>query len=260
MNKKVFFILAFWIIVASLSVFLFTPSLYSPDNPLPEQISRTDKIILDSENSIVKSNGIWSSPENDFYPVNNELVENILSQLKQASVYAAKRSANTKDNLKIVLEDSTHQTLELFIRPEKEEITALYNKKYYTFAGKINIPLQPYQWFSQPLLPFSDSIIQSIDGVSKDKFSFDKLTFLQATKENYFTDWEQKQISIRTTDGIKFYITLYTQNRSYWMSVKMNTTIMPTKQTKEFINNNDFLYDGWFFEISQPVGNELFSD
>ncbi|MBP5399280.1 MAG: hypothetical protein J6Y53_02550 [Alphaproteobacteria bacterium] len=260
MNKKVFFILAFWIIVASLSVFLFTPDLYSPDNPLPEQISRTNKIILDSENSIIKSNGIWNSPENDFYPVNNELVENILSQLKQASVYAAKRKINVNDSIKITLEDGINQKLELFIRPEKEEIIALYKKQYYTFSGKINIPLQPYQWFTQPLFPLSDSLIQTIEGVEKDKFSFSDLTFLQATKENYFADWDQKQIYIKTTDGMKLYITLYTQNRSYWLSAKMDTTIMPTKDTKYFIDDNNFLYDGWFFEIPQPIGSKLFSD
>jgi len=260
MSKKVFFIFAFWIIVASMAVFLLTPSIYSPNNPLPEQISRTTKIILDKENSIEKINGVWSSLENDFYPVNNELVENILAKLRQASIYASKTHFSNSDALKIVLEDITKQKLELFILPGKKDITALYNKKYYSFSGEINIPSQPYQWFNQPLFAIPDSSIISVKGIDKDKFSFAKLTFLQATKENYFDDWQQKEISIKTEDGITLSITIYTQNHSYWISAKLGTTIMPTIEAKDHINNNQFLYDGWFFEIPQPIGNELFAD
>ena len=260
MRKNIFYILAFWIIMASLAVFLLTPNVYSPNNPLPEQISRTTKIILDKENSIEKINGIWSSVENDLYPVDNELVENLLTNLRQASVHASKSRLSPSDRLKITLEDTTQQAVELFISPQKSNIIALYNQKYYSFSGEIKIPSQPYQWFAQPLLPIPDNLITSIKGVDKDKFSFAKLTFLQATKENDFGDWPQKEISIKTEDGITIVLTIYTKNHSYWLSARLGTTIMPTIEAKKHLNDNQFLYNGWYFELPQPIGNELFSD
>ena len=260
MNKKLLSFLCVSLISAFV-IFALMPDFYTPDNILPQKIMETNRIVVDDEMVMEKVDGIWSSSENEFYPLDNEAVIGMLENFEKASIYAKKVSSINKGNYKLVLENDTNKKIELYFHKQGTKIEGanlLFDDKKFYFPITMEIPAQPYQWFSQPLFPFEDNIITKISGVEKDRFSFSDLTFLQATRQDDFSDWDNKKIDITLDNGIVLNIILYTNNGSYWLSVKMKTTIMPTIAAKEYINDNKELYDGWFFEIPQPVGNKLF--
>ena len=89
-------------------------------------------------------------------------------------------------------------------------------------------------------------------------FSFDDLIFYQVTQKNDFEDWASKNIRIEMRNGIIIRLTVLTRNHSYWVNVALDTSVMPTVEAYEFVKNNGFLYDGWYFELPQPVGSRLF--
>lgn len=260
MNKKLFSFFCISLILAFI-VFCLTPDFYTPDNTLPQKISQTERIIIDDEMTMEKTNGVWNSLENEGYPLDNDAVIKMLEYFEKASVYAKKHNSSNTGNYKIVLKNANDEETELFFHKKDQKINgavAVVDKQTYYFPAELSIPSQPYQWFSQPLLPFESSSISKISGIEKEKFDFADLLFFQATRQNDFSDWTNKQIDITLDSGIVLKLTLYTKNGSYWLSAQMKNTIMPTKEAKEFINNNKELYDGWFFEIPQPIGNGLF--
>ncbi|MBO7556556.1 MAG: hypothetical protein J6T72_04095 [Alphaproteobacteria bacterium] len=260
MSKKLFSFFCISLILA-FTIFCLMPDFYTPDNTLPQTIAKTNRIIIDGEIIMEKTNGIWNSPENEGYPLDNDAIIKMLEHFEKASVYAKKYNSANKGNFKIVLQNENNEKTELYFHKNGQEINgtiAVINKQTYHFSDKLSIPAQPYQWFSQPLFPFENREITKISGIEKDKFDFADLLFFQATRQNEFSDWPSKQIDITLENGIVLKLTLYTQNGSYWLSAQMKNTIMPTKDAKEYTNNNKELYEGWFFEIPQPIGNELF--
>ena len=89
--------------------------------------------------------------------------------------------------------------------------------------------------------------------------AFSELFFYQAVHNNDFEDWDNKKIKIIMNNGIIAELTIYAQGHSYWMSVNLTTTALPSIEADEFVKNNGFLYEGWYFEIPQPEGSRLFN-
>lgn len=263
MNKKIVVIIIFLLIitVAAIVAFLSVPSFYNQEIKLPQYISKVEKITINNGMTIERKMGSWCSKEDDFYPVNTDVVDALIENLRRAALYAEKYVGEHEEKDEIDLVDEEGNVLKLSfneINGHTSEIVALNNGQKTLLKGDFAIPAQPYQWFEQPLLKLNNSDIEEISGVEPGDFSFDDLLFYQATKNNDFAEWMTRQINVVLKNGLTIKLIVYTRGHSYWVSLNLGTTVMPTKDADEFVKNNGFLYDGWFFELPQPVGNRLF--
>lgn len=264
MKQRFIFITIALLIIGTTSIigiyYANRPSISVPQLSL--QIASTNTIIVNNDTTLVRQNGIWYSRDDDFYPVNSDIAEKLLNDLQQALTQSISYKDEISEGGEIIIKTSLPHNIKLYfnaVNGQTDEMIAVYNSEKYLLRGNFQIPSQPYQWFIQPLIPLSDNNISEIYGIDPSKFSFSQLFFYQATKQNDFKDWDRHNLKIMTTDGIIVNLTVYMRNHSYWASVDLQTSVMPTLAAAEYVKNNGFLYSGWFFELPQPEGNRLFS-
>lgn len=69
---------------------------------------------------------------------------------------------------------------------------------------------------------------------------------------------KSKNIKISTFVGLNFDLTIYSSSDAkVWGKVILSTTSLPMKVVNDYIKDNQFLYDGWYFEISPEQGHIL---
>lgn len=155
-------------------------------------------------------------------------------------------------------------------KPDSEDI--------WLIDGNYSLPLKSENWIVTPILSIPTPSIESIviDDVKASRTMpgedfyiqdstkanvaillnvFDKL---YATKvlnskdfeQQYLKIKEQKNIEITTFYGLKFVVTQYlmTDNKLIF-SIKLATTPLPNSNVNDYIKDNIFLFEGWYFEI-----------
>ena len=239
----------------------FSPDFYRTSPQLTIRLAEVSEFTINESMTIVRKDGIWCSRDDDFYPVNNDVVDMFLADLRSSAEHTQRYKGDLDGKDTIVLRGGEGPDIQLFfdaVDGQAEEIKALVGKNAYVLRGNFRMPSQPYQWFNQPLIPLSNSSIEEIYGADPDSFAFSELFFYQVTKQNDFAEWDSHEVKIVTVDGIVINMTIYAQARSYWASVDLQTSVMPTIEASDYVKTNGFLYDGWFFELPQPEGNRLF--
>ena len=63
-----------------------------------------------------------------------------------------------------------------------------------------------------------------------------------------------KSDSVSTDIKIDLY---YSDTNKVWCKIKLSSTSLPLYVINDYINDNKFLYDGWYFEISPEQGHIL---
>lgn len=261
MNRKLYVISAVLVVFGAIAVIGMktAPRFYGSELSLPEELASVTEIDVDNSMAIVRRNGVWSSRDDDFYPVDNEKVDTLLEWLRQASLTpspceeipsgAAGVTLKTPSEIRLFYPDGENAA---------ERLTVVFGGQCAVLSGRFDIPAQPYRWFMQPLFPFSDDDIEEIYGAEPGDFSFSGLVFYQVAHDGDFADWDKRKITVVTTGGIVLEMTLYARGHSYWASFAVKPTVMPTVEAAAYLKNNGFLYDGWYFELPQPEGSRLF--
>ena len=263
MSRKVIIISVLCLVLAvtAMIAMLFAPSFYNSEISLPTYLSNVDKLVVNNSMTIVRKMGVWCSQDDDCYPVDNDVVDMLMDNLQEASLYAQRCYDQCDGTNEIVLISQNGEKVSLLFDADNgytKKIMAIYKGKNVLLEGDFFVPSQPYQWFEQPLIKLSNADIEEISGVEPENFNFDELVFYQASKSNDFAEWEAKQINIVLKNGLIADFIVYAKSHSYWISLSLETTVMPTKDAFEYAKNTAQLYDGWFFELPQPLGNKLF--
>ena len=68
---------------------------------------------------------------------------------------------------------------------------------------------------------------------------------------------EHRNFVIVTDDGLKIIGGLFADQEKYLLSISLKTTIMPTEAAEEYVKQNGFRYEGWYFILSRHDGNRL---
>lgn len=263
MNKKLAVAIVLLLILSGVAIYIMRkmPSFYSEEMMLPTLFANIEAFRVNDGLTIVRKDGIWCSQDDDYYPVNNVMVDDFIVALQNAALHVEQNSNVIEGNNKIELLLSGGDKISLFFDGDNgrtDRFMVLSNNKSDMLRGDFVVPVQPYQWFVQPLIKFNDSDIEEISGVEPHDFSFRDLIFYQVTQKNDFEAWASKNIRIEMRNGIIIKFTILTKNHSYWLNMVLDTSVMPTVDAFDFVKNNGFLYDGWFFELPQPVGSRLF--
>ncbi len=85
-----------------------------------------------------------------------------------------------------------------------------------------------------------------VDARKKDDFEKEGLDKLQS-----------KVIDVITVYGLEVICRLYYDDKNVWLNINLTTTPLPMSAVNDYIRDNRFLYDGWYFEISPGQGHIL---
>lgn len=68
----------------------------------------------------------------------------------------------------------------------------------------------------------------------------------------------QQHIQFHTFAGLITDVYVYTDYQEYWIKIELSSDKLPTYDTVEYIENNQFLYTDWWFRIPTDEGRTLF--
>ena len=116
----------------------------------------------------------------------------------------------------------------------ENEFTPFYNKK-----GEV---------VKVDLLSKVLSGIYVVDALDKEKFS----KILAQNK-----DIKNKKMNVVTSYGLIVDFDIYYNDKQLWSNIKLSTSSLPLSVINDYIKDSNFLYDGWYFEISPEQGHIL---
>lgn len=152
--------------------------------------------------------------------------------------------------------------------------------------GAFNLPVLPQYWLVRPVLSVSPKTVEvvEIDEVSVQReiegrpfynnqrmmvsveALLNVLGNVTATdvadeaqfKQKGFDALSLRNIKIVTFYGLEFNCRLYYNGEGrFWLNVKLSTTPLPMTGVNDYIRDNSFLYEGWYFELSPQQGHIL---
>ncbi len=68
----------------------------------------------------------------------------------------------------------------------------------------------------------------------------------------------EKTLSVTSFDGLVTDLKLLTDFEEYWVQIRLSTTTLPSVKVNDYIKNNSFLYEDWWFRLSPDTGRTLF--
>ena len=152
----------------------------------------------------------------------------------------------------------------------------------------INFPETLSSWLQQPLVSIEERNIQQfslnqIQYSRKDKSQafttsspnklsavkitqilqkFKYLSYEEVVSAQNFDDTlypHRAEIVLTDFSGLVRHLEILTDNSTYWLKQTFSTTPLPTRETNDYIKNNSFLYDGWYFKVSPQEGKRLYT-
>lgn len=162
----------------------------------------------------------------------------------------------------------------------------LKDDNIWLISEKFDFPIYSSDWIVRPILSVSEKQIETIQIDDKQVNRFDEFTPFYNEKnevantrvftdtllrlfvvdaipeqefiKNITNDIKTKKITITTYMGLVFELDLYySTNNKVWCKIKLSQTSLPIFMVNDYINDNQFLYEGWYFEISPEQGHIL---
>ena len=162
----------------------------------------------------------------------------------------------------------------------------LKDKSIWLISEKYDFPLYARDWIIRPIISVPEKQIETIQLGDKQVTRFDEYTPFYNDKNevvnlNFITDIlsrlfvvdaipekefennltediKNKKITVNIFYGLIIEIDLYySDTNKVWCKIKLSSTSLPLYVINDYINDNKFLYDGWYFEISPEQGHIL---
>ncbi len=254
----------------------------------------TIQIISDKNTiTLDKSDGLWLLREADSYYANYQNMNALEDFIKTSKILRAEnltpdeeKKYFSQNGRTIKLYSATGAELaEIVLSTLKAGNDISYAKikglnGTYVIENKINFPTDIALWLQQPLLNLQPDMIKNIR-INSETFTrenkndvyltqnnlpynankitkpLELLLFTKVLSAQNFDDAkypEQKEIELTTFDGLVINLTLYKGENDYWLKQKISTTTLPTTAVSDYVKNNAFLYDYWYFKLSQSTG------
>ena len=260
-------------------------------------LSHIEIIQPDIQIDLFLEKDFWTIKQADSYYANLKLMSSFLQEINSARFYSSfdKEKINlekvglTSKNAIIVNMFNNKQLLDGYIlgnitpNGKYRYITMPSSDKVWLADINIDIPKKLMSWVEQPVTEYTPDSIEEIkiDDISnirtdsykpfnngRDRFAnrayfLEQFSFLVA--ENILSDKNFNKKNFIYTNNIKLVsfmglvtdINVYSDNKDYWVKIKISATTLPTSRTRDYIDNNSFLYNGWFFKIPKIEGDVL---
>lgn len=153
--------------------------------------------------------------------------------------------------------------------------------------GQFDLPIAAKYWLLRPVLSIRPEAIESItigktyvqrenrgsDFRNEDELSVNTAPLLDVLAGINIVDAMNEQqfdaagllkpqpfkvIDVITFYGLEFICKLYEgADGQVWLNINLSTTPLPKSVVNDYIRDNSFLYDGWYFEVSPAQGHIL---
>ena len=93
---------------------------------------------------------------------------------------------------------------------------------------------------------------------------FDALTNLWYEQVLSVQNFDEKKytyhqyLQTETFDGLITELDVYTDYNEYWVKVKISPARLSRVEVGEYVKNNTFLYQDWWFKLPADIGRTLF--
>ena len=120
MNKKLLITLSGLLILSGVVLLIMKniPSFYNEEMKLSVLLNDVKSLKVNDGIMIVRKDGIWCSRDDDYYPVNNQMVDELVARLQNAALHTEKNNANVEGKDKIVLSAGDGEKISLFFDEE----------------------------------------------------------------------------------------------------------------------------------------------
>lgn len=241
--------------------------------------------------TLKNSDGYWRVSQMADYYANPQLTAQLLTNLNRA-VYLMQHADTTQHLNDTGLEQNQVLSIRTFSGDQLIDdvnigtrtanglnfVRIPLNGEIWLADGNWHFPADPASWIIQPVLELPIDMVEKIKIHHQIFFrnspyqtfmdSNENKNYLENCLENF--SWlpaesvSRENISsspetfeVTTFDGLIFLLNLYHQNDSYWLSVTLSTSPLPTSAVSAYISDNAFLYDGWYFKIPAAAGKAL---
>lgn len=207
-----------------------------------------------------KLDGSWLV--NGYYG-RNAAVDEYANKLQRAAILSLSDAARPKPAVKVLLDDGARRRFSFSVMPaeDPEQSVIGIDGKNYLVSENLMPPAAIADYYLQPLLPFAEHKIEQVIGLPRE--AAEELLLLpclgaSSRLPEAALNPEHKSFAAVTADGIKVIFGVYKYKENYRLTVSLKTTIMPTEKAAEFVKQNGFRYDGWYFVLSNREGSRLF--
>ena len=89
------------------------------------------------------------------------------------------------------------------------------------------------------------SMLYAVDAIPQAEF-----------EKNIINKTQKRSVRISTFIGLIFELDIFSSDdKKVWCKIKLSSTSLPMRVVNDYINDNKFLNDGWYFEISNEQGH-----
>lgn len=239
------------------------------------------------------TNSLFNAMNNSRYFSEHKADEDIIKEYNLETPLEEKEKNQNAGNMiqtyvgnelidQIIIGDRSENKLYAFAKqPDFDSIWLISN--YF------NLPKKRFSWFQQPLLNYTPDSIKSFKLIqnqedasfyrtdkAKDFMTEDNKPAHLKLFSEYFTYLiahdvkkaqhfdlnafpKHKKIELELFSGLITDIDIYTDDITFWIKIKIYADAITTFQIKDYIQNNEFLYDGWYFNIAEDTGRILYN-
>jgi hypothetical protein len=253
------------------------------------------KFANNSTITLKKQDQLWRILEADDYFVSFAKINTLINLIRNTIIYRADNIKNNnipfdeKNTISIQSIDKNGNVIDDAIIAMKNENNkhhyALLNKDGFLYQISDNYNINPsiVDWLQMPILKireievkeiktdnfhvsrrFRDDIFVSVNNSDIPLISnfIEYLWFLSAMDVKHSTKFNLKDYKkikfyeIFLFNGIIYKLSLYTNdNGDYWLHVKLDKNMLMSDEGIKWLDENNILYDGWFFKIPKDKGN-----
>ena len=242
-----------------------------------------------------KTDNLWTLRQSDSYYVNYNFIKEFLDMIQNARIYQEIDNPETgliPDDMPVIeVFDRRGKLLDKVQLGNKSDnrrfayIRQNDSPKIFLAENNLNLPQAPIRWLQQPLLSLDTANIKSItkgqgiilrpqknmpfynaenNPVNPDVLlsglnylEFDDVKSVQNFDEQIYE--KSTPLTITMFDGRVIALTVFTDGSQYWLKQKLSTTALPTKEADDYVKNNEFLSNFWYFKLNQNLGQMLFN-
>ncbi len=228
--------------------------------------------------TLVLEDSLWRVKEHNSYYANYNLLIGLFNSFNTLYLSGQPTTIQDDTSFNIKTFDKSGDILDDISFDDKNVIYD--DKNIFSYTGNINIPEETFSWLQQPLLNLEERHVESINCQDKttSRMSYtDKLINNSGNKDKLFStiiflsfsdvlpkedfDFQtaklENTIKLTTFEGLVITLNIFSHENEYFVEQKLSTTKLPTKAINDYIEENNFLYEGWIFKISKPAGEVL---
>ena len=264
--KKIILTLVCSLVIAIavfISIVLWKPyynvPIYEVGNSIFPQIHSSQKIYIQTPSyqmCLDKKNDIWMA--NGYYADYQMLLE-YLYRLQTAEI-EKKITCSSENQVKIsVYGDKHDETFFIYENDDYSKSIIKIKEKCFLINKNIQPPGTVSDYFLQPLFPFNDDKIEILNNFHGNMDFFFSLKYQGAVHQNIDKSL-CRFFTIISSKGLKLNCHVCKDNNLYFININLQTTVMPTTEIAQFVAQNKYRYDPWYFILNADDGAYLYEN